>query len=350
MIPLFRRAWFCAFIAGLSLTACATDPARLPLIDPGDASGQRHAIHVVTSRTPAALEEDRFGPGRAETLSFALAEVWVPHDRLPGRIEHPGRRPDPQHEFALADWEDLPTAADFTRSLDARLEAIAFPEREVFLFVHGFNTPFSDGLYLNAQILNDFGVLNAAVHYSWPSAGQIPAYLYDRDSALFARDGLVETLTLLSQRESRSIILLAHSMGSLVTMEALRQLSQTGRHDVLDHIDTVVLASPDIDLDVFRAQFESLSQPPEHFVIFTSQRDLALRLSDQLRGGRRTLLGIGAQQDVLEEMGITVIDLTELTDGGFTNHTAFAASPTLQRMAQTGVLSQAILGEGSEPR
>jgi esterase/lipase superfamily enzyme len=190
---------FLAFVASLVVSACATDPARLPLIEPGSASGQRHAIHVVTSRTPATLEEDRFGPGRAETLSFALAEVWVPHDRLPGRIEHPGRRPDPHHEFALADWEDLPTAADFTRSLDARLEAIAFPEREVFLFVHGFNTPFSDGLYLNAQILNDFGVLNAAVHYSWPSAGQIPAYLYDRDSALFARDGLVETLTLLSR-------------------------------------------------------------------------------------------------------------------------------------------------------
>jgi esterase/lipase superfamily enzyme len=336
---------------GLALaTACAANPARLPVVDPGTDPGQTQTVFVATTRAPVADPMLRFGAGRSSELAFARAEVWVPHNREPGAIEPPGRTPDPGREFALADWELLPGQAVFSEQLDESLNAVAFPERDVFLFVHGFNTPFSDGLYLNAQILNDFGILGTAVHYSWPSAGRIPAYLYDRDSAQFARDGLAETLTLLAESETTSITILAHSMGSLVTMEALRQLSLSGRHDVLERIDPVILASPDIDLDLFRSQLDAIDPPPAHLAVFVSRRDRVLLLSDQLRGGQRTQLGMGAQRDVLTGLGVTVVDLSDIRDGGFTHHRTFASSPTLMRLAASGMLNAALMGEAGKPR
>ncbi|WP_203294100.1 alpha/beta hydrolase [Maricaulis parjimensis] len=341
-------------IFGLALlalaTGCAASPARLPVLDPGSSAGTSHPVYITTSRQLADDPADHFGVERSRVLRFARADVWVPHNRLPGEINYPGRRADPSTEFALTGWQDYDSQADFARDLNHDLSEMRFAERDVFVFVHGFNTPFSDGLYLNAQIINDFGLQTAFVHYAWPSAGQFPAYLYDRDSAQFARDGLVETLTLLADSEAIRINLIAHSMGSLVTMEALRELSLTGRSDVLEKIDPVILASPDIDIDVFQSQLAAIDPMPEHLLVFVSARDRALQLSDQLRGGDNRRLGIGAQRELLTELGATVIDLTDLRDGGFSGHTAFASSPTLMRMANTGVLATALIGVEAIPQ
>ena len=348
---MFRILSQCLTLAVLALaTGCAASPARLPILDPGNAAGLVHPIYITTSRQPADDAGAHFGTERSLVLSFARADVWVPHNRLPGEIDYPARQTDPHTQFALTRWQDYDNATDFAGDLDQDLRQMRFAERDVFLFVHGFNTPFSDGLYLNAQIINDFGLQTAFVHYAWPSAGQFPAYLYDRDSAQFARDGLVETLILLAESEALRINLIAHSMGSMVTMEALRQLSLTGRQDVLARIDPVILASPDIDIDVFLAQLSAIDPMPEHLMVFVSARDRALQLSDSLRGGDNRQLGIGAQRDLLTELGATVVDLTELRDGGFSGHTAFASSPTLMRMANTGVLATALIGVEAVPQ
>ncbi|WP_291843302.1 alpha/beta hydrolase [Maricaulis sp.] len=298
---------------------------------------------------PSADPDVRLTPDRG-ALHFAHADVWVPSNRLAGEIIYPSRQVDPAREFALTGYQPDIGRAAFAQRLDRRLSALPLAERHVFVFVHGFNTPFSEGLYLNAQILNDFGVRTVAVHYAWPSAGQWPAYLYDRDSAQFARDGLADTLEQVANSPAISITILAHSMGSLVTMEALRQLSLEGRTDVLAKIDPVILASPDIDFDVFLNQLDSLDPPPGHMTVLVSGRDRALALSDTLRGGGQTRLGIGRQRDTLIERGIAVIDLTGLQDGTLLGHIDFAASETLMQLAANGALSQALNGEMGQSR
>lgn len=347
-----RPALFALTVALLALTAaCASNPARLPIVDPGEANGRVEEVFVATVRSPAERPEQRFGPGRGDGLSFARADVWVPYNREPGTVELPGRRADPRTEFALTGYEDLPDADAFSRLIGERLTQLELGERNVFVFVHGFNTPFSDGLYLNAQILNDFGVLGVGVHYSWPSAGRFTSYLYDRDSAQFARDGLADTLEMIADSHAVSVTVLAHSMGALLTMEALRQLSLDGRDDVVTRIDPVILASPDIDFDVFRTQLAALDPPPEHIAVFVSSNDHALRLSATLRGGGHPRIGTGDNRDELNELGIAVVDLSTLRDGnGFANHVTFASSPTLMRLAASGVLNDALLGEPTHVR
>ena len=70
------------------------------------------------------------------------------------------------------------------------LAAKAPQDREVLLFVHGYNNNFAEGVYRVAQFSHDLEIPGAVVHYAWPSAAKPLGYVYDRDSALFARDGL----------------------------------------------------------------------------------------------------------------------------------------------------------------
>ncbi|WP_297732285.1 alpha/beta hydrolase [uncultured Maricaulis sp.] len=342
-------SWPVLALALILLAACTTAPAHLPIMPTDVAAGVSEPILIATTRTPSADPDIRLTADRS-ALSFARADVWVPANRLAGEITYPSRQADPAHEFGLTGYQANIAPSDWSAMLDRHLSSMPLAERQVFVFVHGFNTPFSDGLYLNAQILNDFGVRTAAVHYAWPSAGQWPAYLYDRDSAQFARDGLVETLQRVSDSPAVSITILAHSMGSLVTMEALRQLSLEGRRDVLAKLDPVILASPDIDFDIFLNQLDALDPPPAHLAVLVSDRDRVLALSDSLRGGNRTRLGIGHQRDVLVERGIAVIDLTGLRDGTFLGHVDFATSETLMQLAASGALSQALNGEMGQSR
>lgn len=337
------RAALLPLLVGMLLTACASNPARLPLIDPDPALGQTQTLLVSTTRTQAEQADGYFNAGRSLKPSFAAVGVWVPADRQPGEVHYPGRTVRPAEEFALTGYEALADETTFIDRVEARLAGRPEGERHVTVFVHGFNTPFSHGLYLNAQILADFEVESVAVHFAWPSAGRLSAYLYDRDSVEFSRDGLVHTLDLLARTEADTITLIGHSLGAMLVMESLRQLSLTNRVDVLERIGAVVLASPDIDSDVFREQVATLRPMPEYLVVFVSHRDRLLAVSSFLRGERAPRVGLGNHVEALTTMGVTVIDLTGFGDGDGFNHSTFANSPTLMSMVRSGALEAALV-------
>ena len=349
LIERWRTVLLCG-LAALSVSGCATGPARLPIVAPDTQQGQVEDVLIATSRSRSDDPERYYGSGRSQTLSFANAGVWVPADREPGSVPYPGARFDARTDFALTGYETLSGSSEFQTALNAQLRALPEDERAVVVFVHGFNTPFSNGLYLNAQILADFDLSGVAVHFSWPSAGRPSAYLYDRDSVAFSRDGFAETLRLISQSDAASINVIAHSMGALLTMETLRQFSTAGEEDVLARLDFVILASPDIDSDVFHEQVRSISPLPNQLAVFVSQRDRILALSNALRGEPAARVGLGENRAELTDLGVTVVDLTSLRDGGYSNHNAFSHSPTLMRMVRSGVFASAILGEPTRIR
>jgi esterase/lipase superfamily enzyme len=220
------------------------------------------------------------------------------------------------------------------------MEALPKSERIAFVFVHGFNTDFAEGIFRHVQFRHDFDIPGVAVSYSWPSAGRTPLYLYDRDSAEFARRGLIETLGTIASSKARSILLIGHSMGALLTMEALREVSQRGNYKLSERLTTLILAAPDIDIDVFDEQIREIDPLPENFAILISRDDRALQISKRLRGGHPRL---GEQADVshLRRMGIHVIDLSG--QGGSLdriNHNTFATSPALIALAKNSSLAR----------
>ena len=80
------------------------------------------------------------------------------------------------------------------------------------------------------------------------------SYTYDRESANYWRNTLEELIdTLASNPNIKEVHVLAHSMGTWVTLEALRgrSLRRVARSE--DKVKQALLVAPDVDVDVFRA-------------------------------------------------------------------------------------------------
>lgn len=197
--------------------------------------------------------------------------------------------------------------------------------------MHGFNNTFAEGTYRIAQMAHDLDLPGTVVHYSWPSAAEPLGYAYDRDSALFARDGLEELLKSVQAAGPRRIILVAHSMGSALLMETLRQVAIRGDNALLARIGGVVLISPDIDVDVFRSQAKDIGRLPQPFVVFTSRRDRVLRLSARL-SGQTDRLGTLADLDRVADLPITLLDTAAFNSGD--GHFNVGNSPALLRLLE----------------
>lgn len=323
-----------------ALGGCATSPAPLVMVDPGGAAGRNHEIVVATSRSPVDEPLQRYGDGRSNTLSLDNVDVWVPANRSPGSVRYPSTKADPDKEFGITRFQSL-SGPEFVQHINQRMAEIE-EENTVFLFIHGYNVAYANGIYRMAQMAEDFDSNAVPIMFSWPSSGRTLGYLYDRDSVQFARDGLVELITLIETSDADQIFLMGHSMGTMLVMETLRQLSLIGGDEYLKMISPLVLASPDIDIDVFRSQMDSLSHQPEPMVVFVAQDDGALRLSQKIRGGHPRV-GEGLNIPELQDMGIAVIDLSDVDLGEGSQHSAFASSPTLiSVMKQTTVAKETL--------
>jgi len=343
--------WPLAVLLSLTLLAGCAGRAMIAHVPEAVGIGATETVLVGSTRV---FEDGEFGPDRLEGLSFVSFDVSIPPDRELGEVDpvrSADRRIDPQEQFLVTRADGLADASAYRSALRAELAARPASGREVMVFVHGYNSTFADGLYRTAQIRHDFEVPGVAVNYAWPSAGQALGYAYDRDSALFARDGLERLLIETAAAAGNSnIVLVAHSLGSGLTMEALRQLRIGNRQDVLNRISGVVLMSPDIDIDVFRSQALRIDPLPEPFLIFTSQRDQALQISAAITGQANRLGNIGTAEDVAD-LEVTLVDVSEFRGGardGLNHFTAVTSPAMVQILRQVSQVNESLEGDATQ--
>lgn len=252
---------------------------------------------------------------------FARFDVSIPERREIGEITWPRETIDPDRHFYVAAFEEMDHVSGVLDQVEARLG----PEQNVVVFIHGYNTNYAEAVYRHAQIAHDFGDTEPQISIIWPSEASATGYLTDRDTALIARDQLERLLPQLTRRFPGRVLLAAHSMGAFLTMETLRQMSMTGQ-DITQDLAALVLVSPDIRIDVFQSQVARMAHLPEITFVILSQRDRALRLSSRLAGGKPRL-GSAADIEVLSDMDLLVVDLSDLPDSGGSDHLAMATSP-----------------------
>ena len=119
-------------------------------------------------------------------------------------------------------------------------------------------------------------------------------------------------------------------MGNLLTVEAMRQAKIAGRYNTANRLRNIILASPDIDVDVFKDQIAVFSKNERHFYVLISEDDKALAFSRRIAGGVNRVGDEDAE--ALAALGVVVIDLTKVKDTNSLNHTKFADSPEVVQL------------------
>jgi len=153
--------------------------------------------------------------------------------------------------------------------------------REVMLYVHGFNETFATAAYTAADLCHFLGREHVCAFFTWPAAASgniLTGYTSTTESAEFAVGDLVKTIRLIAQTPGvEGLQLLAHSRGTAVLLSALRELaiqSIAAGYDPagLLKIDNVVLMSPDIDSEVAREKIVAYSSDPDLISRWTDER------------------------------------------------------------------------------
>lgn len=304
--------------------------------------GAVERIYIASNRT--------FQGSPQEGVSYGRVDVSVPPERRAGTITYPkkGAAPDPRKDFLVSDYQRYSGPQQFGAELRRAAAARPRGDRDVVLFIHGYNNTFAEGLYRFAQIERDLQLPGVPMHFSWPSRGEPLAYAADRDSVLFSRDGLTRSIALATEAGGGKAILVAHSMGAELLMESLRQMAIAGDRRTLDRIGAVVLLSPDIDVGLFRMQAKAIGKLPQPFIIFTSGKDKALNLS-ALISAEPVRLGSLTDARPLADLPVTLVDTGAFSTGS--GHFNVATSPALMRIlnqarALNDVFSSDVRGVG----
>ena len=346
-----------ALVFALFLAGCASPPEGV-LAPVAQTSADATEVSILVATTRAASEDPGllYSGERGNQIDFNELVVSIPPEstRKIGEVQWPKKLPpDPSREFATL------SAKQFTSVVDVRAwyEHNKSPSGRLLIFVHGFNTRYESAVYRFAQITHDSKTDATPVMFTWPSRGSVFDYGYDKESTNYSRSALEALLTGASTvPEIKDITILAHSMGTWLTVEALRQMAI--RNDgVPSKISNVILASPDLDVDVFRQQIADMGPKRPKFTVFVSRDDRALTLSRRISGNVDRLGQIDINdpfyREGLERSGITVLDLSALQGGDRLNHSKFAESPDVvkllgQRLIDGQTVTDQDLGLGAE--
>ena len=329
----------CALHALLSLfvvilAGCSARPTPDVLVPVAHDPSFTYKVHMYVATTRvhgSATDPEAYTAARAKQLNYAELTVSIPRTHKPGQIEWPDQYPaDVTRQFVTTEREAIEKPA----FLSQVARSASASGGSVLVFVHGYNTLYEESVYRFAQIVHDSGFEGTAILFSWPSRGEVTGYLSDREATTYSRDYMEHMLLDLAGEPSvRNINILAHSMGNFLTMEVLRQAKIGGHGDFRGKLGEVVLASPDIDVNVFRTQLDVIGRTKYPLTVLVSGDDKALALSAYLAGDER--VGAVSAEDAkviaaTEKYRLRVVDLTHVTTPSDSlNHNKFADSGTV---------------------
>ena len=320
-------------VPALALGACSpgvgSDLATFETISKGkprSALEDDPTLFVATTRKPAGngLKAPWYGTQRSETTSFVRVKLDPPSRTVLGSVAN-----TVSGDWAIRDVKPL-DVADAGHALGEKASG-----RDLLIYVHGFNETFQSATIGVANFSHGVAFNGVTALFTWPSKGELLDYGYDRESALWSRDAFDELLeTVAKEPVIGRIHIVAHSMGTLLTMEALRQLHARTGEQYTGKFGAIVLASPDIDVDVFTSTVSKLGYYTRKITVITSTDDRALDLSRRLAGGV-TRLG-AAESSQIRALGIKVVDASGL-DWGIVRHDRFLSNTEVRAAVRKAI-------------
>jgi esterase/lipase superfamily enzyme len=283
---------------------------------------------VVTWRNVGvAAKGARYGNERG-TLQVGTCQVSIPPHHESGKLESPSIMraeitEDARKHVILKNTEPLQDA-EFYRRLQAQVERS--PQKEVFIFIHGYNNTFEDAVRRTGQMAHDLEYQGAAVCYSWPSQGGLFQYTVDETNVAWTTPHFKRfVLDIVAHAKAEHVSLIAHSMGNRALTSALRDLALE-LQETPPIFQQVVLAAPDIDADIFvRDIAPVLKNKAKSVTLYASSNDQALIASKLVHGYPRA--GDSGELLVLIP-GIDTIDVSDV-DTSLLGHNYYGESDAI---------------------
>lgn len=278
---------------------------------------------VATTRLPVSgtLQKPWFTSDRSQDFIFAEARLTPPDRSLIGRVTSGG--------WSIASVD----------SLDKKSAAQSFAQaalgRDLLLYIHGYRESFETAAASTIELSEGIKFRGATGLFTWPSAASTFGYVSDRESAMWSRDALEDLLTAIANSQSGGRVnIVAHSMGTLLTLETLRMVRASGGESAMSRIGAVVLAAPDIDIDLFARGLERLGPDAKKITVISSTNDRALAVSSRLAGG--IIRAGAADRGRLEALGVRVADASEFSSG-IINHDLFLSNKDVQQVVKRAI-------------
>jgi esterase/lipase superfamily enzyme len=300
--------------AGSALPGARFDASALS-VDP--------TLVVATTRKPVngARTKPWFGPQRASAMTVARAKLTPPSE---SRLS--------LASVGLDDWR-IDSIEPVPRVDELLGEATS--GRDVLIYVHGFNQTFETAALDATRLSDGIRFRGETMVFSWPSRAKLFDYAYDRESAMWSRDALEQVLDgLMASPISGRIHIVGHSIGTMLAMEALRQVYARDGDAAVDRIGAILFASPDIDMDVFSSSVQRIGPLASKITVIAATNDRALAVSGWIAGGI-TRVG-AAERAQLETMGLHVIDASQ-QGWGIINHDLFLSNGQIRQVIRRAI-------------
>jgi len=319
-----------AFLGGLTcfcgmtaLDGCADLGGPAPRFD-ASALSVDPTLLVATTRKPVndGRAKPWFGPERASTMIVARVKLVPPGD---SRLSLAA--------VGLGDWR-----IDGVEPVSGEVSNVfaqAAGGGDVLIYVHGFKQTFETAVLDAAHLSDAIKFRGRTMAFSWPSKAGLFDYAYDRDSAVFSRDDFEHMLSSIVSAPSASRVhIIAHSMGTMLALDSLRQLYGRYGDTVGASIGAVVFAAPDIDMDVFTSATGRIGPLAGKITVITSTNDRALALSGRIAGGM-TRVG-AAEKAAIERLGVRVVDASD-AGWGIINHDLFISNAEVLKVIRRAI-------------
>jgi esterase/lipase superfamily enzyme len=309
--------------SALALGACADAGATGARFDSSSLVDDPTLL-VATTRKPVngGRAKPWFGSERASSMTIARAKLVPPND---GRLS--------LASVGLDDWR-----IDTVEPVSAQVSDLLMQTGgggELLIYVHGIRQTFETSALDAAHLSDGIRFRGRTMLFSWPSKTGLLDYAYDRDSAMWSRDDFQRVLhSIVATPGAGRFHIVAHSMGTMLALESLRQLHAQDGDGVAERIGAVVFAAPDIDMDVFTAAINHIGPLTRNITVIAATNDRALALSGQIAGGM-TRVG-AAEKATIERLGVRVIDASN-TGLGIINHDLFLSNEDVQKMIRRSI-------------
>jgi len=200
-------------------------------------------------------------------------------------------------------------------------------QRDLLIFVHGFNVSFEESVTRLAQVAKDLPFNGAVVAYSWPSQGGVGNYLRDGEIINESVEPFNNFLNDIQQHipPDTKVNIVVHSMGNRLVLRGLKRFAKEHQSPIKP-FQNVVFCAPDVGVNEFTDLVTHTMDLSKQTTLYRCLNDSALIASSKLNREERAG---GSLSPVIID-GLDCVDCT-VVDTSLLGHSYYGSNSDMLR-------------------